>query len=91
MKQRMDYKVKSLCIENLMNRNIFTFSGGEKQMLSIASAYAMGSDIFVLDEPTANLDSFATEQLAIMIDRLKKKAKPLLYVSIGFIFKRFSR
>ena len=41
----------------------FSMSGGEKQSLAFASVYAMNPSVFVLDEPTANLDADAIETL----------------------------
>jgi energy-coupling factor transport system ATP-binding protein len=38
-------------------------SGGGKQRLAIAAALASGSDVLVLDEPTANLDSAGVEDV----------------------------
>ena len=35
----------------LLDRNIFALSGGEKQRIACASAWAMGPEVFVLDEP----------------------------------------
>ena len=40
----------------LLDRNIFALSGGEKQRIACASAWAMGPEVFVLDEPSSNLD-----------------------------------
>lgn len=44
-------------ISNLRNRDIFKLSGGEKQKIAFASAYATDPEIFLLDEPSANLDT----------------------------------
>ena len=43
-------------LENLLGRSVFGLSGGEKQILALASIYAVNPDIYVLDEPTANID-----------------------------------
>ena len=45
---------------------------------SILSAWAMDTDIFLLDEPTANLDFAATQQLKEILLALKKQGKTLL-------------
>lgn len=76
--QRVNKTVEDLQIDRLLNRNIFSLSGGEKQMLAIASAYALGPDIFVLDEPSANLDAFATNQLREVLEKLKREGKTIL-------------
>lgn len=73
IEQRLEETVKSLEIEELLHRNIFSLSGGEKQTLAFASVYAMNPAIFVLDEPTANLDYEAIERLKKQIAFLKKQ------------------
>lgn len=54
---------KELHVEKLLGRNIFSLSGGEKQKIACASVSAMQPEVFVLDEPTSNLDMDAIEDL----------------------------
>ena len=60
-------------IKNLLNRNIFNLSGGEKQILCIAASYIAGTKIIVLDEPSSNLDIKSISVLAKMLKILKEK------------------
>lgn len=73
MEKRLADTVRELRLERLGNRNIFSLSGGEKQMLAFASVYAMDPEIYVLDEPTANLDADAVERLRAQILHLKER------------------
>ena len=50
-------------IETLLGRSIFNLSGGEKQKVACASVSAAHPAVFVLDEPTSNLDMDAIEGL----------------------------
>ena len=50
-------------LKRLKDRNVYALSSGERQLISILSAWAMDTDIFLLDEPTANLDFAATQAL----------------------------
>lgn len=78
MEQRFNQTVKDLKIERLLGQNIFAMSGGEKQSLAFASVYAMNPDIFVLDEPTANLDVDAIERLRRQILQVKKEGRTVI-------------
>lgn len=40
----------------LLNRNLFHLSGGEKQLVAIASVAIMEGDVVLFDEPSASLD-----------------------------------
>lgn len=86
IQERISRTVKELNIERLLDRNIFELSNGEKQMLAIASAYAMEPDIFVMDEPSANLDTFAAEQLGKIIAYLKSVGKTIVIAEHRFHF-----
>ena len=43
-------------IEHLLDKKINKLSGGEKQIVSICSAFVQDSPIIILDEPTSALD-----------------------------------
>ncbi len=76
--RRVAETVKALGISHLLDKSIFSLSGGEKQMIAIASIYAMGVDIFLMDEPSSNLDAVATQQLRKMIETLKAEGKTIV-------------
>ncbi len=48
--------IHTLELENLLNRNFVTLSGGEKQRAMIARALIQKAKIIMLDEPTNHLD-----------------------------------
>lgn len=78
MERHIREVINSLQIERLLNRGIFSLSGGEKQSLAFASVYAMNPDIYVLDEPTANLDREAIERLREQIILLKRQGRTVV-------------
>lgn len=78
IKRRVDEAFMLLGIEQLEDRDIFALSGGQRQMVAIASACAMGPDIFVFDEPTASLDVISMRRLAQVIARLKALGKTIV-------------
>lgn len=56
----------------LMNRDMFSLSSGEKQKIAIIAAKTLNPNIYVFDEPSANLDIHAIMQLQEMIKKLKE-------------------
>lgn len=78
IQQRVDEAFSVFHLERLKNRNVYELSSGERQLISILSAWAMNTDIFLLDEPTANLDFAATQQLKNILLALKNQGKTLL-------------
>lgn len=76
--QRVRQTAEELHIENLRGRNIFELSGGEKQKIAFASVYAMNPDIYVLDEPSSNLDSESIAALQSYIRNIKAQGKTVI-------------
>ena len=78
MERRVAETVKALRIENLLDRNIFALSGGEKQKIAFASVYAMGPEVFLLDEPSSNLDMTAIHDLREHLRLIKSQEKTIV-------------
>ncbi|MGT2783849.1 ABC transporter ATP-binding protein [Streptococcus merionis] len=78
MDARMEEMLKIFPIEHLLGRSIFELSGGEKQILCVASCYISGCKIIVLDEPSSNLDDKHIEVLTDMLKILKDKNVTLI-------------
>ena len=75
---RMKEVTHDLGIENLLGRSVFDLSGGEKQILALASIYAVNPDIYVLDEPTANIDKEGIDRLHEILAKLKQMGKTIV-------------
>ncbi len=86
IRRAVERTVTQLGIESLMGRNVFALSGGEKQMLAFASVYAMNPEIYMLDEPTANLDEDAIRKLREQIILLKKQGKTVVIAEHRLFF-----
>ena len=78
IRQKVDEAFRIFHLERLKDRNVYELSSGERQLISILSAWAMDTEIFLLDEPTANLDFVATQQLKSILLALKRQGKTLL-------------
>lgn len=90
----MQQRVKAVCsqmnIERLLDRRIFPLSSGEKQLIAIASVYAMEPKVIVMDEPSANLDSDAMVRLGALLYRLKEAGHTILLSEHRFHYVRDS-
>ncbi len=56
-------------------------SGGQKQLLNLASIMAMNPEVLVLDEPTAQLDPIAAQKFIDMLVRLNRELGITIFIS----------
>jgi energy-coupling factor transport system ATP-binding protein len=68
---RVDRAFHSLNMEYLKDRNIFSLSSGERQKIAFLAATALDPQIYVLDEPSANLDIETIRQVKEILSALK--------------------
>lgn len=60
-------------IENWFDRAVDTLSGGQKQLLNLASVMTMHPKILLLDEPTAQLDPIAASNFIRTLYKLNRE------------------
>ena len=66
--------LKNLAVDDLLHQEVTTLSGGELQRVSIAIALGREADLYLLDEPSAYMDSDQRMQAAKTIRRVIEKA-----------------
>ena len=76
--QRIGQVTGELKIQKLLDRSLFALSGGEKQKIACASVSAMEPEIFVLDEPSSNLDVATIADLREVVAKWKAMGKTII-------------
>ncbi|MGC4020366.1 MAG: energy-coupling factor ABC transporter ATP-binding protein [Muricomes sp.] len=75
---RIQRAAHKFSLEGLLDRNIFMLSGGEKQKLAFAGIYTMSPEVYVLDEPSSNLDNKSIQDIRQILISLKEQGKTII-------------
>ncbi len=67
-------------LAGLAQRHPQSLSGGEKQRLVIACAFAKNPDVLILDEPTSGLDGGNMRRVARALTRLAERGAGLIFL-----------
>lgn len=60
-------------IEDWFYKDVNELSGGQKQLLNLASVMVMQPDVLILDEPTAQLDPIAADEFLSVISKINRE------------------
>ena len=60
-------------IQDWFQRSVTQLSGGQKQLLNLASIMAMQPDVLILDEPTSQLDPIAASEFLQTVLRINRE------------------
>lgn len=86
IKKRLNLVVSDFNIENLLDKNIFKLSGGEKQKIACASVSAVFPEVLVLDEPSSNLDSESSWHFEEIVKKWKEQGKTVIIAEHKLFF-----
>ncbi len=80
IEERVIRVMKLTDIFHLAEKNPFELSGGQQQRMALASAIVLEPDIFIIDEPTSQLDPEGTESVFRIISDMKDDKKTVILV-----------
>lgn len=73
IRQKIAETVHFFGLHHLIDKQTEELSGGEKQLVSLASVLAMGPEILLLDEPTSQLDPISAKRLLTILEEINKE------------------
>ncbi len=73
--------IAQLAISDLVDRKVTQLSGGEKQRVAIALAFAVGAPVLLLDEPLAAQDAESTKRIIELLKFEAKAGKTIIVVA----------
>lgn len=85
---RVEKTVTDLELAEYLGRSIFSLSSGEKQQIAIGSVYALSPEVYLFDEPSANLDHEATKRLSGIMKKLKESGVTIIVADHRFYYLR---
>ncbi len=60
-------------IQNWFYKNVTELSGGQKQLLNLASVMVMQPSVLILDEPTSQLDPIAAQEFLKTLEKINRE------------------
>ncbi|WP_185269053.1 ABC transporter ATP-binding protein [Halopseudomonas xiamenensis] len=79
--QQADELLGQVGLAHAADRRVKTYSKGMRQRLGLAQALLGAPQLLLLDEPTVGLDPIATQDLYILIDRLRQQGTSVILCS----------
>ncbi len=81
IKKRVAEMTSYFGIQSWFRRDVSTLSGGQKQLLNLASVMAMQPDILVLDEPASQLDPIAASDFLKTVQDINRDLGTTVIIS----------
>jgi energy-coupling factor transport system ATP-binding protein len=78
---RAEKSLTQVGMEDLKDRHPQQLSGGQSQRLALASILAIQPEVFILDEPTSQLDPLGVEEVFDVISDMHTRGNTLIVVS----------
>src|SRR5258706_6316347 len=80
MRERISAVLKQLHLQDYAGRATFALSGGQRQQVAAAGILVMQPSIYLFDEPFANLDAQAVDELEELIANLRATGHTVIIV-----------
>ncbi len=81
IKRRVAEMANYFGIQAWFRKDVTQLSGGQKQLLNLASVMVMQPDILILDEPTSQLDPIATSEFLNTLHKINKELGTTIIIS----------